>query len=485
MKTAVKFLVVFALIFSLFGVANASTNPFVDVESEHWAYDAVKQLNSRGIVSGYEDGMFKGNKAATRYEMASVVARMLAFVDANKATKEDVELLKKLAVEFNEELSLLGVKNDQLDTRLQVLEENIGGWKFAGKFVFNADFANNDNSSYNTRNNSTFKFDTAELYISKFIDEKTSFHSILASDKDNKTDLSNLYWKNFYVSVVLPFDVHTKIGRFSIDWAKYYVDNDPWFLNNEKDGFLFSKNLNTNFSFAAYVSQQNFDDEHMSDVIDGASDVMTYGAKLGFDSEKFSIDAQYHMWDFKDVNGNGTDDDISAFAVTAHYNIYKSVKVFGEYWKQNLDGSWVFDNVDNPNAYKFGFFVGQDILKVTDLWVEYSKWDKGFILQNDPYALYEADVVFALGRVNYAFENDTTAWFAKLEQKWNDKWSTFGRYAFVEQDVSNQKVTNWSVGVKHYYTSNLSFELSYDNLSYDNVAKEDDNLIRFKTVLNF
>jgi hypothetical protein len=102
MKTAVKFLVVFALIFSLFGVANASTNPFVDVESEHWAYDAVKQLNSRGIVSGYEDGMFKGNKAATRYEMASVVARMLAFVDANKATKEDVELLKKLAVEFNE-----------------------------------------------------------------------------------------------------------------------------------------------------------------------------------------------------------------------------------------------------------------------------------------------------------------------------------------------------------------------------------------------
>jgi len=191
------------------------------------------------------------------------------------------------------------------------------------------------------------------------------------------------------------------------------------------------------------------------------------------------------MWDFKDVNGNGTDDDISAFAVTAHYNIYKSVKVFGEYWKQNLDGSWVFDNVDNPNAYKFGFFVGQDILKVTDLWVEYSKWDKGFILQNDPYALYEADVVFALGRVNYAFENDTTAWFAKLEQKWNDKWSTFGRYAFVEQDVSNQKVTNWSVGVKHYYTSNLSFELSYDNLSYDNVAKEDDNLIRFKTVLNF
>jgi hypothetical protein len=142
-----------------------------------------------------------------------------------------------------------------------------------------------------------------------------------------------------------------------------------------------------------YVSQQNFDDEHMSDVIDGASDVMTYGAKLGFDSEKFSFDAQYHMWDFKDVNGNGTDDDISAFAVTAHYNIYKSVKVFGEYWKQNLDGSWVFDNVDNPNAYKFGFFVGQDILKVTDLWVEYSKWDKGFILQNDPYALYEADVV--------------------------------------------------------------------------------------------
>ncbi|MDY5388755.1 MAG: S-layer homology domain-containing protein, partial [Cloacibacillus porcorum] len=43
---------------------------------------------------------FKGAQPATRYEMASVVARALVAVDAEKASKQDLELLKKLVMEF-------------------------------------------------------------------------------------------------------------------------------------------------------------------------------------------------------------------------------------------------------------------------------------------------------------------------------------------------------------------------------------------------
>jgi hypothetical protein len=224
----------------------------------------------------------------------------------------------------------------------------------------------------------------------------------------------------------------------------------------------------------------------MTDLMDTNSDVMTYGLKAGFDTERFGGDVQYHVWDFKNTNVLGTDDNISAIAVTGYFNVYRSTKVFGEYWKQNLDTSWQLDNIDNPDAFRVGFYVGQDMLKYTDLHVEYNQWNRGFILQNDPYRMYDTDVVFSVRRSNLAFDYDTSTWFIKLEQKWSDKWITFGRYVLVEQDNAvNQKVTNWSVGVRHWYTSALSFELSYDSLKFDNVGKEDDSLIRFKTSVSF
>ena len=76
--------------------------------------------------------------------MASVVARALVTVDAEKASKQDLELLKKLVMEFKDELDALGVKVDSLDKRVAVLEDNLGGWKLSGQLYFEADFANSD-----------------------------------------------------------------------------------------------------------------------------------------------------------------------------------------------------------------------------------------------------------------------------------------------------------------------------------------------------
>jgi len=87
----------------------AATNPFMDVPMNHWAYDAIGQLAAHGILSGYPDGTYKGKQPTTRYEMASALARALAVVDMTKASKQDVEMLKKLVVEFKDELEALGV----------------------------------------------------------------------------------------------------------------------------------------------------------------------------------------------------------------------------------------------------------------------------------------------------------------------------------------------------------------------------------------
>ena len=50
---------------------------FPDVPANHWAYEYVKDLADKGLVEGYPDGEFKGNRAMTRYEYAAIIYRAL------------------------------------------------------------------------------------------------------------------------------------------------------------------------------------------------------------------------------------------------------------------------------------------------------------------------------------------------------------------------------------------------------------------------
>lgn len=94
-------------------------NPFVDVPLNHWAYDAVDYLAAKGIVIGYPDGTFGGNRTLTRYEFAEATARVLAYVEGmDFASAEDVAILEKLAIEFADELASLGVTVADLEASL-------------------------------------------------------------------------------------------------------------------------------------------------------------------------------------------------------------------------------------------------------------------------------------------------------------------------------------------------------------------------------
>ena len=53
------------------------SNPFADVASSHWAVDSVVNLASKGIIAGYGDGTFRGNRNITRYEAAIMVAKAI------------------------------------------------------------------------------------------------------------------------------------------------------------------------------------------------------------------------------------------------------------------------------------------------------------------------------------------------------------------------------------------------------------------------
>ena len=96
-----------------------AANPFSDVPAGHWAYDSISKLAAAGVIDGYGDGTFGGDKLMTRYEMAQIVARAMA-----KGANVD-----KLAAEFADELDSLGV-------RVANLEKKADNVKITGELRF-------------------------------------------------------------------------------------------------------------------------------------------------------------------------------------------------------------------------------------------------------------------------------------------------------------------------------------------------------------
>jgi len=75
-KYAVAVLILLAIALPVF----AQGNPAETVPFDHWAYDAVQKLVDQGIIIGYPDGTFRGNRAMTRYEFAMAISRLLDVV---------------------------------------------------------------------------------------------------------------------------------------------------------------------------------------------------------------------------------------------------------------------------------------------------------------------------------------------------------------------------------------------------------------------
>ena len=96
-----------------------AANPFSDVPAGHWAYDNISKLAAAGVIEGYGDDTFRGDRLMTRYEMAQIVAKAMA-----KGANVD-----RLAAEFADELDALGV-------RVAALEKKADNVKIAGQIRY-------------------------------------------------------------------------------------------------------------------------------------------------------------------------------------------------------------------------------------------------------------------------------------------------------------------------------------------------------------
>ena len=104
----------------------AMATPFSDVPANHWAYQYIQSLAADGLIDGYPDGKFKGDRPLTRYEMAVIVARVVAKLQENQykgPSKEDLDKLQKLIDALKDELDSLGVRVTNLEDALDALDK--------------------------------------------------------------------------------------------------------------------------------------------------------------------------------------------------------------------------------------------------------------------------------------------------------------------------------------------------------------------------
>ncbi|MDY3212604.1 S-layer homology domain-containing protein [Pyramidobacter sp.] len=437
-----------------------AANPFSDVPMNHWAYDAVEQLSAKGILEGYPNGTFKGNRAMTRYEIATMVARMMA---AGGLSGEDLEKLKALVVEFQPELEALGVKVDGFDSRLSALEKGVGGWKITGQMRFDYNAWDNDVPDSGSGEDG-FTMNRARLFLHKDLTDGITFDARYHAGRFDRWWLTA---KDFMGLEGLTM----RGGQFYLDWEDedgLYDDNDAFNMDANYRGFdlKYNRGMFTVEGFAASnqggsIYAANASDEY-------------YGARLKFDfSEKFWLSLNGLWYNVGDTN-------YKTYWAGLGFSFMDGLELKGAYYMEDIDGA----AIDDPKAFKVILDVDQDVLKFTSLWVEYAKFDQGFYIDRSPWSfsdiLWPGDIS---GGVTLPDDGDVL--FVKAKQKWNDKWSTIERY--VKYDVDNfWDAKEWSVAIGYQYSPNLYFELAYadmDGSFFD--PNYDNNQIRFRTLLNF
>lgn len=125
----VALLAILLLLFALITARSAAAAPLVDRGDENpWARDAVGTLQSRGLVEGYPDGAYKGDRAMSRDEAADLLSALRALMDEQQSqlgTKADLGDLERQVEALHDALEGDGTRVDALEQRVDTVEKSL------------------------------------------------------------------------------------------------------------------------------------------------------------------------------------------------------------------------------------------------------------------------------------------------------------------------------------------------------------------------
>ena len=259
------------------GVSAFAANPFSDVSTDDWAYQAVSDLSDQGVVEGYPDGTFKGERNITRYELAQIIARLMAKEDQLNA--EQRATLDKLAGEYADELANLGV-------RVSNLEKKVGNLYWSG----DARMRYRDNSAVNKEGKKAS--DTWDgrmrINVKGQVNDTTTINGRLTYNmnfKDNKKD------SGVYMDVL---NAKHQFGDFAVTLGRYannFGNEYSWRFGDSHDfdgaELSYAKNA---FDAKVGFGQFNTDYATLKNDIDGQD---AFYAKAGYDFGFAKLGADY------------------------------------------------------------------------------------------------------------------------------------------------------------------------------------------------
>ena len=345
------------------GVSAYAANPFSDVTPDDWAYQAVSDLSVQGVVEGYPDGTFKGERNMTRYELAQIIARLMAKEDQLNA--EQQATLDKLAGEYADELANLGVRVANLekkvgniswsgDARMQYqhalgettkykdswngrMRINVEGQvndqvTVNGRFVNEMDFKDGESSSTEmdrinakwTPNDATYvtigRQGVALDVTGTFWDEDAVFDGVAAGWDNGKVGVEAGYgrFKDAWKSSPKSEDDSTEVGN---NWYDY-DSTEAWYGK-----------LTGHIADAADVSAfylKNAQKQDGTDVAAAGKTASAWGAGLSYGIGDFTIDGDYvktkntfagdaALWTAGLTYGEVDTDKVGSWSLGAHY----------------------------------------------------------------------------------------------------------------------------------------------------------------------
>jgi hypothetical protein len=196
--------------------------PFADVPADHWAYQAIETLSADGLIDGYPDGSFKGDRPLSRYEMAAIVARIVAKLEAQgaqTASKADLDRLQKLMNALKDELDALGVRVTTLEDQVAALDART---KFAQSLSVHGTLLGNGTSRQRLMNPQAVDGSGIDNFVNAFatssssnnpIDQQNGPQTLLRTD--DRLTIAYAIDPNLTVSIPVHIVNYNTDGEFS------------------------------------------------------------------------------------------------------------------------------------------------------------------------------------------------------------------------------------------------------------------------------
>ena len=309
-----------------------AANPFSDVPAGHWAYDSINKLAAAGVIEGYGDSTFGGDKLMTRYEMAQIVAKAMA-----KGANVD-----KLAAEFADELDNLGV-------RVAALEKKADNVKITGQIRY--EYAGRDGDLKKTKGSVALNRLRTRLFVNGAINDDWTYTARIQNDQNFKNDAGDETTKFNQAYVT------GRVGGLAVVAGKAPIVLAEGNLYDDTAEFV-SVSYGKDVKLTAYAGQPTdygFDDFYGASL---AGNVGKLALSAGYDAFK---DSQYAKND-KGVlvaTGNNSNvkegEDNNVWNVTAKYAFDKNISLNAAYLNSDIESDNLVKGADTD-----GFVVGLD-----------------------------------------------------------------------------------------------------------------------------